>query len=302
LRSRTRSDTAPVSGVAILAGGEATRLPGKLLLDAGGLPLVVRAYRNVGIGRETFVSSASSFPPGVDAMLPVPVVVDRRPRRGPLGGLLTTLGQMRSRWVFVVAGDAPLAGRLLLERLEAARRPGDEAVVPVREVDGRAQLEPLAGLYDRAAFLCAGAATLRAGRGSVRAVVERLRARHVAVDDPLIFTNINTPADYAAFRGEAQEPAAGMQDCAPREGGANGEPQESAAERGVNRKLSANGEPQESAAERGVNRKLSANGEPQESAAERGVNRKLSANGEPQESAAGGSGGRVPPFKGKRSA
>ena len=34
-------------GVIVLAGGEATRLPGKLFLDAGDLPLLVRVYRNV---------------------------------------------------------------------------------------------------------------------------------------------------------------------------------------------------------------------------------------------------------------
>ncbi len=172
------------------------------------MPLIVRVYRNVGLGRETFVSSAAGFPPGVDALLPVPIVVDRRPRRGPLGGLLTTLGRMRSRWVFVVAGDAPFAGSALLERLEAARRPGDEAIVPVRDDAGRQQLEPLAALYDRPAFLRAAAATLRAGRGSVRAVIERLHARRLAVEDPLIFTNINTPADYAAFLEKAQGSAA----------------------------------------------------------------------------------------------
>jgi len=184
----------------ILAGGEATRLPGKLLLEAGGIPLIVRVYRNVGAGRETVVACAGGFPREVDALLPVPMVVDRRPRRGPLGGLVTTLGRMGARWVFVVAGDAPLAGEALLERLAAARRPGDEAVVPVRNHNGEPQPEPLTALYDRPAFLREGATVLRAGRGSVRAVVEKLNARLLPVDDAPEFTNINTPADYAAFR------------------------------------------------------------------------------------------------------
>ncbi len=159
----------------------------------------MRVYRNVGVGRETVIACAGGFPRDVDAQLPVPMVVDRRPRRGPLGGLMTTLVRMRARWVFVVAGDAPFAGSALLERLEAARRPGDEAVVPVRQRDGKPQPEPLAALYDRVAFLRAGAAVLRAGRGSVRAVIEDLRARLLPFEDVPVFTNINTPADYEAL-------------------------------------------------------------------------------------------------------
>jgi molybdopterin-guanine dinucleotide biosynthesis protein A len=194
------------------------------------VPLIVRVYQNLGAGRETAIACAGAFPRDVDAFLPVTMVVDRRPGRGPLGGLVTTLGRMRARWVFVVAGDAPLAGTALLERLEAARRPGDEAVVPVRHRDGEPQPEPLTALYDRPAFLRAGAAVLRAGRGSVRAVVEKLNARRLPVDDAPDFTNINTPADYAAFRGESAEPAARGDASAPREGGlVNGEPGESPA-------------------------------------------------------------------------
>jgi molybdopterin-guanine dinucleotide biosynthesis protein A len=187
-------------GVAILGGGAATRLPGKLVLDAGGEPMIARVYRNVGRGRETFVSCAGGFPAAVDAHLPLPMVVDRMPGRGPLGGLVTTLARMRSAWVFVVAGDAPFVDADLPAALAAARRPGDEAVVPESFIDGVARLEPLAALYERWAFLRAGVAALRAGSRSVRGVVERLNARRVLVRDARIFTNVNTPADYARLR------------------------------------------------------------------------------------------------------
>jgi molybdopterin-guanine dinucleotide biosynthesis protein A len=188
-----------MTGVAILAGGEATRLPGKLLLDAGGVPLLLRAYRNVGPGRETVISCAATFPAALDALLPVPLIVDREPRRGPLGGVVTALGRMRSRWVFVLAGDTPFAGSALLERLEAARRPGDEAVVPVRQRDGRRQLEPLAALYDRIAFVRAGVEALRRGAGSMRAALAGLRAHTLAVEDSRAFINLNSPADLPSF-------------------------------------------------------------------------------------------------------
>jgi molybdopterin-guanine dinucleotide biosynthesis protein A len=196
-------------GVAILAGGGATRLPGKLMLDADGIPLLVRVYRNVGRERETVIACAGSLPAAVDVLLPVPMVVDRRPGRGPLGGLVTTFARMRATWIFVVAGDAPFVDDALLARLCAARRPGDEAVVPAWRRGAETQREPLAALYERSAFLREGVPRLRAGSGSVRGVVERLSARALEIRDPRIFANINTAADYAAFRAEIARPPHG---------------------------------------------------------------------------------------------
>lgn len=185
-------------GILILAGGEATRLPGKLALAAGDVPLVARVYRNFAqAGRETFVATNRTFAPELDALLPVPAAIDRWSRRGPLGGMLTTMGCMRSRFVFAVAGDAPFVTPELLERLLAERRPGDEAVVPERRADGKQFLEPLAALYDRTAFLREGLPVLRGGRGALQLVIRRLRARFVPVEDGLTFTNVNTPGDYA---------------------------------------------------------------------------------------------------------
>ena len=182
-------------GVLILAGGEATRLPNKLQLAAGLTPMIVRVYDNVA-GGETFVSCKSTFPADVDALLPCPMVVDRWPLRGPLAGMLSTMQEMRSRWVFAVAGDAPFTDRGFIERLAALRQPGDEAVVPRH--CGR--IEPLAALYDRQAFLRAGLPVLRAGAGALRIVIDALAARYVAIDEERTFTNVNTPADYAALR------------------------------------------------------------------------------------------------------
>ena len=75
--ARSPSTVAPAYGVLILAGGEATRLPGKLALDAGDVPMVVRVYRNFADAagaplRETYVSCKGTLDPRVDALLPVP--------------------------------------------------------------------------------------------------------------------------------------------------------------------------------------------------------------------------------------
>ena len=186
-------------GVLILGGGEATRLPGKLELDAGALPMLARVYRNVGVGRETWLTAKGSYPPALDALLPIPVAIDRWSLRGPLAGLVTTMAQMRARWVFAIAGDAPLVEGSFIDVLAAERRPGDEAVLPVHDREGKRQLEPLAALYDRLAFLREGLPVLRAGGGALRTVIDRLKARYVGVAAARIFTNVNTPADYAAL-------------------------------------------------------------------------------------------------------
>ena len=191
----------PEIGVAILAGGESKRLPKKLELAAGDVPMLVRVYRNVSAGRATFVSCRGGFAPEVDALLDCPMVVDRWPQRGPLVGLLSTMEAMTTPLVFAVAGDAPFVDAAFIDRIAAAWQPGDEAVVPEHERNGDVQLEPLAALYDRTAFLRAGNAILAQGDGSMHATLQRLRVRHVPVskdEAKRLFTNVNTSDDYAA--------------------------------------------------------------------------------------------------------
>ena len=156
------------AGVVLLAGGEATRLPDKLALDTGGVPLVVRTFRAVAVDREIVVSAKGTFPPAIDAMLDAPLVVDRRPKRGPLSGLVSAMTRLKSQFAFAVAADSPLIDADFLAMLEREHRAGDEAVVPfVPYADGRERPEPLAALYDRFAFLPAACEELRTGRGSV---------------------------------------------------------------------------------------------------------------------------------------
>ena len=194
-------------GVVLLAGGKATRLPGKLSLPSPELPLVVRTYRNLAGEREFVLSRAAAFDPALAALLPIPFVVDRAPARGPLGGLLSALASVTWPAAFAIAGDMPFVDRAFLERLEAAWQPGDEALVPAYVRDGVTHTEPLAALYDRIAFLREGTRVFESGHGSVRFVLERLRTRHLENEDPRLFANINTPHDYAALRAQERLPA-----------------------------------------------------------------------------------------------
>ncbi len=191
-------------GVAILAGGEATRLPGKLALRVGDLPMIVRVFRNVSDGRETFISCKGAFPREIDELLPCPMVVDHWPLRGPLSGMLSTFAKMSSPLVFAVAGDAPFVTGAFIERLAREWNEGDEALVPIHATDEKEIMEPLAALYERRAFLREGFDVLSSGKGALRSVIERLRARTIRIDDPRIFTNVNTPADYERLRAALQ--------------------------------------------------------------------------------------------------
>jgi molybdopterin-guanine dinucleotide biosynthesis protein A len=180
----------------VLAGG-----PGKLFKDAGDLPLIVRVYRNVSEGRATLISCKGALPYEIDLLIDAPAIVDRWPMRGPLSGLLSTISEARTPWVFAAAGDAPFIDAALIDRLEACIEPGDEAIVPRRMRDGEPQLEPLAALYHGEAFMREGLPELLGGRGSLQAVIERLQTRYVEMGaaDERIFTNINTPDDYATI-------------------------------------------------------------------------------------------------------
>jgi molybdenum cofactor guanylyltransferase len=187
------------TGVLILAGGEATRLPGKLGLQVGDVPMLVRVYRNVSPGRETWISTKGALPPELDQRIVAPMVVDRWPLRGPLSGLISTMSEMRTEWVFAVAGDAPLVDAAFVDELEKHITPEVEAIVP-QHVDSPRRIEPLAALYRREAFVREGLPVLLGGDGALRLVIDRLRTTFVPVSDELAFTNVNTPQDYAAIR------------------------------------------------------------------------------------------------------
>lgn len=189
-------DTATTdTAIVILAGGNATRFPGKLETSFGALPLLLHVYRNM---QETgihpiVISGRGTLRTDLDRALDCPIVVDRWPGSGPLGALLSSAGAICAKRLFVVAGDAPHVTGDVLEALRNAWDDGVEAVVP--EHDGG--LEPLAALYDRAALLREGFPIFNDGNGAMHAVLERLATRKVALSSRYFF-NINTAADLRA--------------------------------------------------------------------------------------------------------
>ncbi|MBD5633759.1 MAG: molybdenum cofactor guanylyltransferase [Candidatus Eremiobacteraeota bacterium] len=150
------------------------------------------------------MASSTELAPEIRELVDVPVVTDREPGRGPVAGLLAAFATMRSSPIFAVAGDAPFVDAAFVRGLATHWRPGDEAVLPFHDDgEGATRTEPLAALYDRAAFLRAGTEVVRSGRGAMRLVVEALATRYVRVEEETsTFANVNTPADDAAFRAE----------------------------------------------------------------------------------------------------
>jgi molybdopterin-guanine dinucleotide biosynthesis protein A len=182
--------------VVIVAGGKATRLPGKLEIDAGGKPLLLRVYENVKSIGPVYVSANRSFAPEIDAALECPVVIDRWPDRGPLAGLYSALAAVREERVFAVAGDAPFVDARTVLELARHWEPGIQAVIPV---NAAGRLEPLCALYDRMAVVNAAPAILRESSGGVALLVERLRSKRIRLPDERVFANVNTPAERRAY-------------------------------------------------------------------------------------------------------
>ena len=176
--------------IVILAGGRATRFPGKLEAQLGGEPLLARVYRQLRDVAPAFVAGAGNLSHALDDALDCPLVIDRWPGRGPLGGLLSAACETHARHIFAVAGDAPHVNAEVIAALRAAWQDGDEAVVP--EHDGR--LEPLAALYDREAMLREAWACMQDEDRSMRALLARLRVRTVTLP-AAFFLNVNTKDD-----------------------------------------------------------------------------------------------------------
>jgi molybdopterin-guanine dinucleotide biosynthesis protein A len=179
--------------IVILAGGRARRFPDKLEALIDGEPLLARVYRNLRGVAPIVIAARATFSPSLDAVLDCPIIVDRWPERGPLGGLLSACASLPARRIFAVAGDAPHVTPDVLHALVRAWEDRDEAAVP--ECDGR--LQPLVSLYDREALLREARQVLDWGNSSMHALVDRLRVRRIPLAAHY-FHNINTPADLCA--------------------------------------------------------------------------------------------------------
>ncbi|MBV8082314.1 MAG: molybdenum cofactor guanylyltransferase [Candidatus Eremiobacteraeota bacterium] len=193
--------------VVLLAGGPATRLPGKLGLDVEGEPMLVRSLRRLtALGWPCVVSVRAPLEPPVAAVFEGSTVAyDRLADGGPLGGLHSALAHVRTPLFFAAAADVPNLSAQFAARLLAmydAVTPKPDAVLPTWR-DRR--VEPLAALYDRAAFERGAARALQSGLRKVTAALEGADVVPYLIgqEDEALLANVNTQADYERVRAGA---------------------------------------------------------------------------------------------------
>ncbi len=155
--------------------------------------MIVRVFEKLAHGRwPVYIAGKGGFAPEVDAALGAPLLIDRWPSRGPLNALLSACPFIAADRIFAVAADQPQLEPEVLDRLSAAWRPGDEAVVP----EHAGGVEPLAALYDRFTLLREGLRLRRAGRAAMRDLIAAVATRFEPIESRY-FCNINRRSDLA---------------------------------------------------------------------------------------------------------
>jgi len=191
--------------IVLLAGGSATRLPGKLSLSIEGEPMLVRVYRRlVDDRRPCVVSARAPLDRSLAAKIDAPVIFDEHAGAGPLGAIVTVASALTTPLFFAAAGDLPELDASFVDDLERAydldARKGEppEAVVPAWS---NGDIEPLAALYATSAAVRAGSAALASGQRRVSAMIDALRVLRFDVrpQDEARLANVNTRPDYESF-------------------------------------------------------------------------------------------------------
>jgi molybdopterin-guanine dinucleotide biosynthesis protein A len=167
----------------------------KALLPYRGGALAAAVARAV---KSAFGSATLVGDPRRYGTLGYPVVADRYPGEGPLGGLITALANSTAEWNLVVACDMPEVGPEFLAQLAVAAEaanPEISAVVPVGP-GGRPQ--PLCAVYRRN---CLGPfeAAFASGIRKVMAAAAEVRTARLPVAELSPFQNVNTPQDWERY-------------------------------------------------------------------------------------------------------
>lgn len=190
--------------LAINAGGQSSRMgTDKALLDMGGKPMIERILEQTAeLGDPLLVTNT----PERFAYLNLPLVGDRFPGTGPLGGLYTALQAAPHPYIIALACDMPFVNRPLLEFM-MTQAEAFEAVVPRLATDGgTAEAEPFRAIYSKACLDPIQQA-LEAGKLRMVGFLPKVKVRwveekEIRVFDPdlLTFKNCNTPDELEAVR------------------------------------------------------------------------------------------------------
>ncbi len=190
-----------VSGL-ILAGGASRRMGrDKAFLELDGRPLIgIVIERMAGVCAEVLVVAGDTRP---YAGLGVPLVTDRFPGVGVLGGLHAGLAAAAHDLALVVGCDMPFLNPALLRAFAGWAEGFDVAALRQGE-----QVETLHAAYRRAC-LPAIEAAIRAGERRIVSFFPQVRVRYVEVEEVTpfdstgrSFRNVNTPQEWEAARAQ----------------------------------------------------------------------------------------------------
>jgi molybdopterin-guanine dinucleotide biosynthesis protein A len=164
----------------------------KALLQFQGATLISHVARAV---REAAGSVVLVGNPERYGFLGYPVIRDKLPGRGPLGGIYTALRASATDWNLIVACDMPgISVPVLTGLLEQAAKSSRPCVAAAGN-DG--EPEPLCAVYHRDC-LPVLAAALRDKRLKMKDLVKELDAEAQVVE-PVALANVNTPAEWKEF-------------------------------------------------------------------------------------------------------
>lgn len=180
--------------VAVLAGGQSRRMGrDKALLPLGDQTLIERV---LAAARPLAYPGLIIGDPAAHSHLGWPVLPDRHPKRGPLGGLYTALSTTAAP-VLLLACDLPFLTPAFLRYLVSRRGP-HQAVVP----HTAAGLQPLCALYEPSCMATVEAA-MQADQLGMRRLLSKLSLDLLLEKDwrpydqrGLLFANLNAPAEY----------------------------------------------------------------------------------------------------------
>jgi molybdopterin-guanine dinucleotide biosynthesis protein A len=188
--------------VFVLAGGKSTRMgTDKAFVMLDGCTLVARALaicRCVCSDVRIVGDSLRYAPFG-------PVIEDKFPGCGPLGGIHAALRASTSDLNLMLAVDLPFVSPALLQFLLRQARESASLVTVPRAGHG---LQPLCAVYRRD-FAKVAEKALREGRYKIDALFDATSTRVIEEDDlnsagfsPGVFRNLNTPEELAAAENE----------------------------------------------------------------------------------------------------
>jgi molybdopterin-guanine dinucleotide biosynthesis protein A len=187
----------------VLAGGASSRMGrNKALLvlrDRTLIEIVASAVREAA-GTVSIIGSPEIYVP-----FGFPVIPDRLPGLGPLGGIETALSTTTAGWNLIVACDMPRVTPFLLRRIlaEADAHPDAGCVLPV---SAGGLVEPLCAAYHKR-ILPAVSQALAAGTRKVTDALPRESIHYLRMPDDLAFQNINTPDEWRQAGGPSRDQA-----------------------------------------------------------------------------------------------